>query len=333
MNGILWPQRDQGWVARYQTSMTGKHVPALALQEREGELLDAVRAAGVPAAELFGDANVLAAEDAVELATPDEAVRTSLGGGLRPALREVGGTLVGLAAVSLLIILLRKGWSVDVDRTSALVAVSLAVGYMGWVVSRALFSGGRPMATFGVLAAAGAVTVAGIAWEASLNGDDVVASDVSVPLLGLGMLAPGVLVLVAASRLPQPTLREDWDDAEWLRRFRSGLRTRLVPSATTRGHVDEVHQTIRTGTASAFEEFGHPLVLARQLADADRTGRTRRWWVSVIAGTGTPLAAAALTHTNDSWGALTMPLVVIFVLIAVVTLLVRWSDRPWRTRR
>ena len=332
MNVTMWAQQDQGWVSRYRTSMTGKHVPALALQERESELLDAVREAGVPAAELFGDANALATEDAVELATPDEAVRMSLGGGLRRALREVGGTLSGLAAVSLLSILFRGGWSVDVPITSALIAVSLTVGYTGWVVSRALFSGGRPIATSGVLAAAGAVAVAGIAWAARLNADDVVARDVSVPLMGLGMLAPGVLVLVAASRLPQPTLREDWDDAEWLRRFRSGLRTRLVPSATTRGHVDEVHQTIKAGTASAFEEFGHPLVLARQLSEADRTGRTRRWWVSVIAGTGTPLAAAALTQTNDSWGAVTRPLVVIFVLLAVVSLLVRWRDRPWRTR-
>ena len=222
MKVTMWPQQDQGWVSRYRTSMTGRHVPA------------------------------------VELATPDEAARMSLRGGLRPALREVGGTLVGLTAVPLLIILFRGGWSVDVPITSALIAVSLTVGYTGWVVSRALFSGGRPIATSGVLAAAGAVAgavaVAGIAWAARLNADDVVARDVCVPLMGRGVLAPGTLVLVAARRLPQPTLREDWDDAEWLRRFRSGLRTRLVPSATTRGHLDEVHQTIKAGTASAFEE-------------------------------------------------------------------------------
>ena len=99
MKVTMWPQQDQGWVSRYRTSMTGRHVPA------------------------------------VELATPDEAVRMSLGGGLRPALREVGGTLLGLAAVSLLSILFRGGWSVDVPITSALIAVSLTVGYAGWVVS------------------------------------------------------------------------------------------------------------------------------------------------------------------------------------------------------
>ena len=109
--------------------------------------------------------------------------------------------------------------------------------------------------------------------------------------------------------------------------------TRLVSSATAQGHVDEVRQTIRSGTASAFEEFGHPLVLARELADADRTGRTRRWWVTVVAGPGTSLGCAVLTHVNDSWGAATTPLVVVFGLIAVVGLLVRWGDRPWRPRR
>ena len=105
--------------------------------------------------------------------------------------------------------------------------------------------GGRPIATSGVLAGAAAVAVAGIAWAAGLNADDVVAPDVSVPLMGRGMLA-----LASLSSWP-----------------RVGCHRRL----------------------------------------SGRTGRTRRWWVSVIAGSGTPRAAAALTHTNDSWGAVTRP--------------------------
>ena len=314
-------------------AMTGRHVPALALEEREGALLAAVREAGVPAVELFGDAHVVAAEDAAEFATADEAVRSSLGGGLRPALREVGGTLAGVGTVVMLLTMIRRGGTVDVHTTSALLAASLAVPYTAWGVGRALLPGGRPVATVGVLAAAVAVAGAGIAWAASLDADRLVARDVPVPLLGLVVIAPGVLLLVVASRLPQPTLREDWDDAEWLRRFRTSLRIRLVPADTTIGHVEEVRQAIGTGTATASEEFGHPLVLARQLAEADRTARTRRWWVSVIAGTGTPLTIAALTFGLDSLGALTMPLVAVFVLAAVVTLLVRWNSRPWGMRR
>lgn len=332
MDPDVWPERDQAWVARYRRSVAGKPVPGGSLEQREHELLGAVRAAGVPAVELFGDAAALAAEDVAELATVDEDVRTSPGGGLRPALQEVGGTLMGMGAVLVLSLWIRNGWSVDVRVAPALVAVSVASVFVAWVVGRALFSAGRPGATAGVLLAAAAVALAGIAAAASLGPGPVAARDVPVPLLGLGLLAPGVLALVAASRLPQQTLRESWDDAAWLHRFQGGLRTRLVPSSTTRGHVDEVHQAIGTGTASAFEEFGHPLVLARQLADADRTARARRCWVSTVAGTLTPLTLAALVHTNDSWGALTTPLVVLFALGAVITLVVRWDDRPWRER-
>lgn len=272
-----WPVGDRPWAVRYQLSMAGKHVPAVALEERERELLDAVRAAGLPAAEVFGDADVLAAEDVAELATADEAVRVSAGGGVRPALQDVGGTLVAV----------------------------------------------------GVLVAAGAAAVAGIASAASLGPGRLAASDVPVAALGVGLLAPGVVTLVVASRMPQPDLRRRWDDAEWLRRFRGGLRARLVPASTARGHVVEIEQALGSGTASAAAEFGHPLVLARELAEVDRTARTRRWWLSTVAGTGTPLVIAALVVANDSWGALTIPVVVVLLLGALMTAVVRWGDRPW----
>ena len=313
--------------------MAGKHVPAVALQERERELLDAVREAGLPAVELFGDAAVLATEDVAELSSVDEAVRTSEGGGLRPALREVGGTLLGIGAVSVLGIFIRSGWSVDVDVAPALVAASVVIAAVGVVVSRALFSAGRPVAMVRVLIAVGAIAVAGIASAASLGPDHVAASDVPVPLLGVGLLAPGVLALVAASRMPQQTLREDWDDAEWLRRLRGGLRARLVPSAIARGHVLEVEQAMGSRAGSAFAEFGHPLVLARELAEADRTARARRWRVSTVASTGTPLLIAVLVLRNDSWGFLTIPLGVVLVLSAVIALVVGWGDRPWSKGR
>ena len=95
-----WPVGDQQWVARYRASIAGKHVPAHALEERERELLRALRDAEVPAAELFGDADTLATEDTAELATVDEEVRASLGGGPQPALREVGNTLMGIGVVA-----------------------------------------------------------------------------------------------------------------------------------------------------------------------------------------------------------------------------------------
>lgn len=333
MDVTTWPQRDQPWLGQYRRSMTGKHVPADAVEARERELLDAVHEAGMPAAELFGDARQLAAEDVAELATPEEAVRTSEGGGLQPALREVGGTMTGIAVVAVVGTWFRSGWSVDVGAASALLAASVAAVFVGWAVARALFSAGRPLGSLAVLLGAGALACAGIAWAVETGAGPVAARDVPLPLLGVALLAPGTLVLAAAARAPQPTLRRAWDDDEWLRRFRSGLRTRLVPAAAALGHVAEVRQALRTGTAPAFEEFGHPLVLAREIAEADRTARARLWWVSTTGGTVGPLTIAVLVHRNDSWGVLTAPLAAAFALAALLTLLVRWDDRPWRPRR
>ncbi len=335
MNLKAWSAGDQDWVTRYRRAVAGRHVPATVLEERERELLDAAHEAGLPAAELFGDADELAAEDAAELATVEEAVRTSEGGGLRPALQEVGGSLVAIALIAVLQMSIRSGWRVDVGVVEALVAVSVVVVFVGWVVGRAFFSAGQPGATVGVLVAVGSVAVAGIAAAAGLGPGLVAARDVPVPLLGLGLLTPGVLALVVAGRMPQQTLRESWDDAEWLRRFRGGLRTRLVPAATARGHVAEVEQALGTGVGSAVVEFGHPLVLARQVAAADRTARARRWWASTIVGTGTPLAVIALVLALDSRGGsvLTIVFLVSLLLSAVLTLVAGWGDRPWAEKR
>lgn len=325
----VWPVGDQEWIARYRMSMAGKHVPALSLEERERELLDAVREIKAPAAELFGDAEELASEDAAELTTVDEAVRTSLGGGLRPALREVGGMLVGIGAVAALLLIIRSGWSVDIDTALTLVAASVLVVFVGWVVGRALFSAGRSASAVGALGVAGALAVAGIASAADLGSGNIAASDVPVPLLALGMLAPGVATLVVASRMPQQVLCESWDDLEWLRRFRGGLRARLMPAATARGHVAEIEQTLAAGGTSAYSEFGHPLALAREVAAADRAARARLWAVSTIAAAGAPLGIAVLVLANQSWGTLTVPVTVALVLVGAITLVFGWRGRPW----
>lgn len=328
-----WPLGDREWVARYRLSMAGQHVPAAALEDRERELLESVRAAGLPAAELFGDAGVLAEEDVAELATVDEAMRMSEGGGLGPVLREVGGTLVGIGAISVVLLFIRSGWSVDVNIAVTLIAASVLAVFVGGVVVRALFSTGCSVSTVGVLVATGAVACGGIASAASLGPGRIAVSDVPVPLLALGLLAPGLTALLIASRMPQQTLREDWDDAEWLRRFRGGLRARLVPAKTARGHVAEIEQAMGSGTARAPAEFGHPLVLARELAEADRSARARRWWVATIAGTGTPLAVAALILAMDSWENVTIPVVMVLLLGALLTPVVGWGDRPRRRER
>ncbi|PAU90613.1 hypothetical protein CK505_09615 [Kocuria sp. WN036] len=333
MDADQWSAQDRGWASRYRTVMTGKHVPESSLQEREHELLDAVRVAQVSAAELFGDPTALATEDAAELATVEEEVRTSLGAGLRPVLQEIGGRLTGISAVAALLMVLRHGWSIDVDIAHVLVAASVLLAFLGWVVLRALFVAGRAGVTISVSVVLGAVVVAGIAFAANLGSGHYAARDVPVVLLASAMLTPGVVLLAVSQRMPQQVLRQEWNDEQWLRRFTSGLRTRLVPSRSVRDHVTEIEQALELSGTSAYAEFGHPLVLARDLAATHRIARTRRWWALTFAGTLTPLVIAALIVDAHSWGALTIPVALAFVLSAAVVLGTAWGDRPWRARQ
>jgi hypothetical protein len=160
-----------------------------------------------------------------------------------------------------------------------------------------------------------------------------VSHDFSVPLLALGLLVPGIVVLVGASRMQRQALRDSWPDGEWLRRFRGGLRAGLVPAATARGHVAEIEHALASAGSTVDREFGHPLVLAREIAQSDRTARARRWWLSTTAGTGTPLVVAALVLANGSWGGLTTPVAVVLSLTALITPVVGWEDRPWAKGR
>lgn len=333
MGDIRWPAADREWAARYRRQMaTGKDVPRSVLDAREHELLAAAHGAGRPAQELFGDPVTLAAEDAETLATTEEAVLTSPGGALRPMLIDVGGTLLAIGGVGAVLLAVRSGLRVDIQVGAALLAAGLLIAFLGLVTGRAAYTGGRAGATVGVLVAAGAIAVACIATAVSVGPEPLLARDVSTPLLGLGALVPGIVVLVGATRMSRRDLRADWPDAEWLRRFRGGLRGGLVPAATARAHIDEIEQTLASSGSSASGEFGHPLVLAREVARADRTARARRWWLSTIAGTGTPMAIAALVLTRGSWGALTVPLAGVLLISALVSLTGGWTSRPWRSR-
>lgn len=240
--------------------------------------------------------------------------------------------LVGVGAVTSLIVIIRSGWSVDIDTALVLVAASVLVVFVGWVVVRALFSSGRSAAAVGAGAGAGAAAVAGVAYAAIMGSGHIAASDVSLPLLIVGLLVPGISTLVIADRMPRQELRENWDDSQWLRRFRGGLRARLVPAVTARGHVAEIEQAMAAGGVSAYSEFGHPLTLAHDLARADRTARRRLWAVSTGAAVGAPLCLAVLVMANQSWGMLTIPVAVAFCLMAAGVFVAGWGRRPWATQ-
>ncbi|MBB2975701.1 hypothetical protein FHX49_001268 [Microbacterium endophyticum] len=314
-------------------AIAGKAVPAPVREARELELLEAVRNAATPAADLFGDAGELAAEDAAELATAEEVVRLSTGGGLRPALREVGGVMLGVAVVATMLLLLRSGWFVDLDIAHIMVAMGLAMVFIGWIVGRALSSAGLTVAAVSVLVASCAIAVAAISSATKLGSGYIAASNVSVLLVALILLTPGIAALVIAGRMPQQTLAQNWDDAAWLKRFRGGLRSRLMPAATAHEHAAEISQALEGGVGPAHKEFGHPLALARELADLDHTARSRRWWLSTIVGTVVPLTIATAIITMNSWGVFTIPVAVILLISSSVAPVVGWRTRPWAKSR
>jgi hypothetical protein len=225
---------------------------------------------------------------------------------------------------------IREGWFVDLDVAHVLLAVSVAAAFLGWRVVHALFAAGRAGSAAGALIAVGLVIGAGIASAVNLGPGHIAASEVPVLLLALVILGPGVIVLVVLSRMSQQELRETWDDSDWFRRFRGGLRARLMPSATARDHVAEVEQALGWSGTTAYTEFGHPLSFARELAAADRVAVARQWWAVTMATTGGPLLIAVLILINQSWGMLTVPIAIGFVLSAVVALSAGWNGRPRR---
>ncbi|MCC2315044.1 hypothetical protein [Cellulomonas xiejunii] len=325
---MTWPDRDRPWLDRYRAGVAGAQIPPDVLAQRECDLLAALLEAGEPAADVFGDPAEVAAEDVAELATDDEAVRRSEGGGARPVLQEIAGSLIGFALVAVLAVAVRHGGAVDVDAASVLVAAAVLAGLTAWRVARACRAAGRSAPAAGAVVAGAALAVAALT-AASALGERVLVHD--APLLALApvMLAPGVALLAVARSLPEPRLRDDWDDDQWLRRFRVALRARLVPRDSVRGHVMEVQETLRAQGVSAADEYGHPLVLARRLAAADRTARARRWWLTVAGGVAVPLAVAAQTLVLGKWEWMTVPLTLLLVGGAVVALAMSWGSRPW----
>lgn len=323
-----WPERDRAWADRYRASMAAKHVPVESLDARERELLTAVLAEELPAEHLFGPADSLAAEDATEVVTVEEAVLSAEGGGARKLVGELGAALVAFSVISGVLMVIRGGWSTDLDVAVIAVIGGVAAVGLAWTAGRALFAAGHTRAAIAAVAGAVAVAVVCVAYAANLGGGHLLAHDVPTLLVTAALMVPGLALLLFGSRMPKPTLREHWTDEEWLSRFRSALRGRLVPAVAARGHVAEIEQALGNGDTSAFSEYGHPLILAREIANSDHGARARRWWLSMLGGSVLPAVLAVLIALSRTWGTLTIPVVVVLALLAMISFAAGWGDRP-----
>ena len=54
---------------------------------------------------------------------------SSPGGGLRPALLEVGGSLLGVGAIAAVRVVMDNGWSVDVQLAATVLAVGVLIAF------------------------------------------------------------------------------------------------------------------------------------------------------------------------------------------------------------
>lgn len=323
-----WPTADRAWLDRYRGALSVHAVPDAAREERERELLEAVVASGEPADRVLGEPRSVAAEVAAELATRDEEVVRSEAS-LRPAVLQLGGTLLALALVAAATLAARAGWSFGLGLAELLVATGVAAFLVIWTVGRSLLAGGRPGATTAAILAGVAIAVGCVALAARVGPGRVLLEDVPTPLAALVMLLPGAALLVLASRMPATRLREEWSDDAWLRRFRGGLRSRLVPASRIEAHVAEAASVIaQAGERSAYREFGHPLAYARELADVDAQSCARRWRLAAAAGVGAPLAIAALILLTPGTDAVEAFELLVLAVLALVGAASAWRSRP-----
>jgi hypothetical protein len=323
-----WPATDRPWLDRYRGALAAHAVPDAARERRERELLEAVIASGEPAERVLGEARAVAAEVAAELATREEEVVRSEAS-LRPAVVQLGGTLLGLALVAAATLGVRAGWTFDLALAELLVAAGVAAFLVLWTIGRSLLAGGRPGATTAVVIAGIATAVGGAVLAARVGPGQVLLADAPTLLAALVLALPGVALLVVARRMRAARLREDWSDDAWLRRFRGALRSRLVPRARVEAHVTEAASVVaEAGEGAAHREFGHPLAYARELADADARSRSRRWRLAALAGVGAPLAVAALVLVTPGSDAIEWLELVVLALLALVGAVSAWRSRP-----
>ncbi|MGX9294881.1 hypothetical protein [Tsukamurella paurometabola] len=270
-----WPEGDRPWAARYILGLAKAGVSLDVSSSRQEELITAVEAAEEPAAELFGNPDVLAAEDAAELAVSDAEAMATESAGVRDALEFGGVSLIFVGLIAAVMVLLGGGRvDVTVGRVALVSAIAAAV-VLGGAASMQFMAGRLKVA--GLLAALAVLAV-------GVGGSQVEWSGRSTVLIGglpawaaaIGLLLPGVVVLVVARAVPARVPRTTFDDEEWFSRFRGVLLAKGTPRAVVREH----ERTLREGLSTrAFDEYGRPDALAlRLVADDPATPSRRLWW-------------------------------------------------------
>lgn len=331
MTERIWPERDLSWQAAYLWAVTRPEVSSEAIAARLDELRDAVLEAGVPAEELFGDPAALAADDAAELGSEEEAVRSSFGSGAKHTLLLIGVILLMPVIPLLIVLLISTGWEIDLTARALAFSGCLALLLASCAVIRALHDAGRPKGVVAMIAVAALLLVAAVAVAMTTDSLPLLAHDVPTLLVGLGAAVPGAALLLISSLLPDAPLREEWSDEQWTRRFRAALLSRGLSRHQAAERVREL-QTDRGATAgSAFEEYGHPVAFARRLTEHAPDAKKRRWMAGGAAELLVPALMLVIGATStDFWWWVRVLMVGIGAAWLVLNARSVWGSRPWK---
>ncbi|RDH12889.1 hypothetical protein [Tsukamurella pulmonis] len=276
-----WPERDRRWAARYILCLAKEGVTLEASDARQSELIAAAEAAGAPAADVFGDPDELAAEDAKDFADADVVAMAEDGFGLREALAYAGVALVFLGAIAGVFVLAKGATDrVDITAGPVVLMVGIAVALVAGSAASMFFSTGRLRAACGWAAVAVVGVLVGgsqVSWSG--RHAVLVAGVPRWPIIA-ALLVPGLLSILLSRAIPERSSQDAWTDEAWFIRFRGVLVSKGVPSVTVREHERSLREGL-TGT-SAFAEYGRPDALGHRLAAEDPAAAGRRiWWGAV----------------------------------------------------
>lgn len=331
MSARPWPQRDLGWQAAYLWRVSQPEVPSAAVSARLDELLDAVLEAGVPAEELFGAPESLAACDVAELGTADESVRASFGSGAKQSVLLMGITLLVPVVPLMIVLLVSTGWAIDVTARALVFSGCLALILVSCALIRSMHDASRPRGVIAMITVAAALLVAAVAFAMSSVPFPVVARGVPTLLVVLVAAVPGTVLLMVYFLLPDKPLRDEWSEEQWRRRFRAALITRGLPRRRALDHVRELQSSRTEDDGSSFEEYGHPVAFARTMTEHAPEARKRRWAISAASELVVPVLALVYAATfTDMWWWARVLIAIAGAVWLVLSARSAWGARPWK---
>lgn len=288
---------DRAWADRLRMRLALVHGGKSDLaDEVVGEVHQACAETGRSAEELFGPADVYAAEVAEQRIPVEVRAQADLDGSLMSKRWTVlaYGT-GGPGIVMCLLVLLREGWTIGVTPAGLALLVAILAG-------AAMATGGLLERHAGalrrgwVLWTASVVVVVVGAWFATTLRDREPLGTVAVLL----PLAACVALVAVAPRLPDRAVPDDDLRARpadaWFDRLAGVLRGRYyVPCADVAAHVAEARTYwCESGTEHPEDEFGTPSVYALRLVQGSRRPHRARRRLRATARTGLAVVALGL---------------------------------------